>query len=193
MIMNLRTLILPFTALLLLAVLFLGFFLWPESEIIDSPSGSLPISEDVAAPSGRADTVVEPVPSPQSNAEAVRVVEILTASGKATTSPQAGVVYFTGVPETIASTPPDGPKKNLPYSIFFVEFDNSFQIVLDEQPIGRVRREAEKAFLAMTGLNESQACMLTYQVVTTIDTDSEYGGTNLGFTFCPGSTVLREI
>lgn len=80
-----------------------------------------------------------------------------------------------------------------PYVIFYVTSDDSFQIVLEEQPIGKVRRQAEAEFLSMTGLTESQACALRYQVVAPLSVDNTYGGSNLGFSFCPGSVTLTEI
>ena len=111
------------------------------------------------------------------------LIETLIDRGQATPSVDGVTVTFVA----------DEEDQELPYVIFYVTSDNSFQIVLEEQPIGKVRREAEAAFLSMTNFSESQACALRYQVVAPLSVDETHGGGNIGFSFCPGSVILSEI
>lgn len=80
-----------------------------------------------------------------------------------------------------------------PFIIYYFEEDRSVQVILYEQPIGKTRRLAENELLSKYSLSEQDACTLTYQVTVPMSVDEEYYGTNLGFSFCPGSVVLTEI
>ncbi len=80
-----------------------------------------------------------------------------------------------------------------PYVVYYFEEDRSVQVILYEQPIGKTRRFAENELLSKYYLSEQEACTLTYQVTVPFSVDEEHYGTNLGFSFCPGSVVLTEI
>lgn len=82
---------------------------------------------------------------------------------------------------------------SIPFTILYFEFDQSFQVILNEEPLGRVRRSAEQVLLNTYNISESEACLLTYQVVTPIHVSEEYGGSDLRFSFCSDAVILREI
>jgi hypothetical protein len=67
-----------------------------------------------------------------------------------------------------------------------------FTIALEKEPLGQTRVAAESFLLAALGISQSQLCSLNYYVGTDVQTNSFYAGKNLGFSFCPGATVLPQ-
>ena len=80
---------------------------------------------------------------------------------------------------------------NAPYSIFYVESDQSFNISLWVEPIAETRRAAEQVLLQNLGVQEYVACTLRYSVLVTYNVNPLYSSKNLGFSFCPGATQLN--
>lgn len=82
-----------------------------------------------------------------------------------------------------------------PATNFTVYYDSgmkSFLIDLAEEPIGQARLDMEQFMLTTLGLTQTQLCSLNYFVGVTIYVNSQYTGKNLGFSFCPGATVLPK-
>jgi hypothetical protein len=77
-----------------------------------------------------------------------------------------------------------------PYSIMYVDADQSFNISLWTEPIGDVRKQAEQDLLNRLGIGEQDACFLRYSVLVPYSVSPLYSGKNLGFSFCPGATQL---
>lgn len=78
-----------------------------------------------------------------------------------------------------------------PYVIQYTDNNQSFNIALYEEPIGQVRQEAEQYLMAHLGISQNQMCQLKYTVGVPARVDATYAGiVNLGFSFCPGATVL---
>lgn len=102
-----------------------------------------------------------------------------------------GVYYLVG---SSGACRPDGSCPSAggtgEYTILYYSQDHSFVIGLLDEPLGRIRREAERALMDALGLTEEQMCMLNYTIGTTAYVSEAYGGTNLGFSFCPGAVVL---
>ncbi|MBY0539191.1 hypothetical protein K2P56_02000 [Patescibacteria group bacterium] len=80
-----------------------------------------------------------------------------------------------------------------PYSMYYLDTDKSLTVTLFEQPIGKTRRMAEDDLLARFKISKEEACDLIYSVTVPMSVDADYFGQNLGFSFCTGSVVLREI
>lgn len=77
-----------------------------------------------------------------------------------------------------------------PYSIFFVDANQSFNITLLQEPIGDIRAQAESELVRRLGISKEQACLLNYYVGVPAGVNEIYAGRNLGFSFCPGATQL---
>ena len=67
-----------------------------------------------------------------------------------------------------------------------------FTIALEREPLGETRAAAENFLLLTLGISEEQLCSLNYYVGTDVYTSILYAGKNLGFSFCPGATVLPQ-
>jgi len=79
---------------------------------------------------------------------------------------------------------------NAPFHIFYDETHQYFGISLLAEPLGQYRKEAEQLLLQELGITQLQMCQLNYAVGVGPDVNEAYAGKNLGFSFCPGATVL---
>lgn len=91
----------------------------------------------------------------------------------------AGNYYLTG-PST------DG------YAIGYRTPAQFFTIALEKEPLSQTRTAAENFLLSTLGISQNQLCSLNYYIGTDVHTNSFYAGKNLGFSFCPGATVLPK-
>ncbi len=78
------------------------------------------------------------------------------------------------------------------FNIFYNSTDGSFTIALLKEPLGQVRIEAEQFLMTTLGITQDDMCRLNYYVGTTSNVNPLYSGQNLGFSFCPGTTVLPQ-
>ncbi len=76
------------------------------------------------------------------------------------------------------------------YVITYIESTDFFNIGIYKEPLGTVRKEAEIFLKNTLGITQEEMCSLNYQVSTTAHANEYYGGTSLGFSFCPGSIAL---
>lgn len=76
------------------------------------------------------------------------------------------------------------------YTITYSKEDDWFSILLNKEPLGEVRREAESYLLLQLGITEQQACALNYQVATLSYVSRHYADKELRFSFCPGAVPL---
>ncbi len=90
-----------------------------------------------------------------------------------------------GVPDPTAT---DNP----PYVITYFSTTQYFNIALFQEPIGTVREEMEQYLMAHLGISQDQMCHLNYMVSVPYYVNSFYTGKTLGFSFCPGATVLPK-
>lgn len=79
-----------------------------------------------------------------------------------------------------------------PFHIFYDDTHQYFGITLLSEPIGQYRKQAEQLLLQELGISQAQMCQLNYSVGVGPDVNEAYTGINLGFSFCPGATVLPE-
>jgi len=77
-----------------------------------------------------------------------------------------------------------------PYSIMYVNSDQSFTVSLWVEPIADTRHLAEQDLLQRLGISQQDACNLRYTVLVPYSVSPVYAGKNLGFSFCPGATKL---
>lgn len=78
------------------------------------------------------------------------------------------------------------------FSVYYMSSSQSFIITLTEEPIGLARVQMEQFLLSTLGLTQDQLCKLNYLVGVTQDVNPQFTGNNLGFSFCPGATVLPK-
>ena len=78
------------------------------------------------------------------------------------------------------------------FTISYNENTHFFNVVLLTEPIGAARREAEQFFISRLGIVPQQACGLIYSIGAPYWVNTTYDDRNLGFSFCPGATVLPE-
>lgn len=90
-----------------------------------------------------------------------------------------------GVPDSTATVNP-------PYIITYISATHYFNIALLQEPIGPVRIEAEQYLMTRLGITENQMCSLDYMVSVPYRVNLQFSGKNLGFSFCPGATVLPK-
>ncbi len=90
-----------------------------------------------------------------------------------------------GVPDPTATANP-------PYIITYISTTHYFNIALLQEPIGSVRLQAEQYLMNRLGITQAQMCQLDYMVSVPDRVNSQFSGLNLGFSFCPGATVLPQ-
>lgn len=78
------------------------------------------------------------------------------------------------------------------FSVYYISGSKSFLIDLTEEPIGQARLDMEQFMLKTLGITEQQMCSLNYLVGVTRYVSEQYTGKNLGFSFCPGATLLPQ-
>ncbi|MHB8660699.1 MAG: hypothetical protein ACYC75_02030 [Minisyncoccota bacterium] len=81
---------------------------------------------------------------------------------------------------------------NSPYIITYISATHYFNIALMQEPIGTAREDAQQYLMAHLGITQDQMCRLDYMVSVPWRVNQIYSGENLGFSFCPGATVLPQ-
>lgn len=78
------------------------------------------------------------------------------------------------------------------FSVYYNSASQSFVIDLTQEPIGQTRLDMENFMLTTLEITQQQMCSLNYLVGVTRYVNLQYVGKNLGFSFCPGATVLPK-
>jgi hypothetical protein len=78
------------------------------------------------------------------------------------------------------------------FSIFYDSNYGAFTIGLLNEPLGQVRLSMEQFLMNTLGITQKDMCKLNYYVGTTYTVNTFYSAKNLGFSFCPGATVLPK-
>lgn len=78
------------------------------------------------------------------------------------------------------------------FNIFYDSTSGSFTIALLKEPLGQVRLAMEQSLMSTLSISQVDMCKLNYYVGTTFDINALYSTKNLGFSFCPGATVLPK-
>jgi len=96
-----------------------------------------------------------------------------------------GYHVYEGISDSTATNNP-------PYIIMYISATQYFNVALLQEPIGATRTEAEQYLMAHLGISQDQMCKLNYMVSVPDHVNSQFAGKNLGFSFCPGATVLPK-
>ncbi len=120
----------------------------------------------------------------------VRVTNFLKDPATVQDPINAGLYYLgyhinEGFPDATATANP-------PYIIEYISATQYFSIALLQEPIGTVRAVAEQYLIEHLGITQSQMCQLNYTLSVPNSVNSQYAGKDLGFSFCPGATVLPQ-
>ncbi len=170
-----------------LAVL-VGFIFWPRLK--PKPLETPPVTQGTGGPS-----VTNPPPqSPGGKTDAA--FSLRTADGGSIRTKN-----FKQDPETVKDPINAGyyylgyhltgtPGEKVPYVIMYIDATQYFNIVLLQEPIGQVRRAAERYLMEHLGISQAQMCQLQYTVAVPDSVSAIY--TTLGFSFCPESVVIPE-
>ena len=78
------------------------------------------------------------------------------------------------------------------FTVYYNSTQQSFIIDLIKEPMGQARLDMEQFMSTVLGLTQQQMCSLNYLVGVTRYVNSQFTGKNLGFSFCPGATVLPQ-
>lgn len=79
-----------------------------------------------------------------------------------------------------------------PFLITYIAATQYFNVVLLQEPIGRSRLVAQEFLLQSLGISAKDLCRLNYTVSTPTSVSQLYGGSSLGFSFCPGAIPLPQ-
>jgi len=82
-------------------------------------------------------------------------------------------------------------EKDPPYTLTYYEKYDFWQLSLNEEPLGAVRRAGEEELQRKLGVDTDTMCLLNHSVMTAGYVNSQLGGVELGFSFCPGSVPLE--
>ena len=96
--------------------------------------------------------------------------------------------YSLGYPLNQTTTGTSSP----PYLIMYIKTTQFFTIELLQEPIGETRTQVELFLEQRLGLTQNDLCELNYTISAPVSVSQEYAGRNLGFSFCPGATVLPK-
>jgi len=156
-----------------------------------APTGtpSLPISDATGAQNGQTTggtTYMVPI----SSGASIATKDFLRDPATVSDPVNPGYYYLgyhqsTGPADATAMADP-------PYVIAYIATTHYFNIGLYQEPIGQVRKEAEQYLLKMLGISQEAACALKYMVSVPEDVNAIYASQNLGFSFCPGATILPK-
>jgi len=77
------------------------------------------------------------------------------------------------------------------FSISYSQTDEFFTIVILNEPIAEVRKQAELFLKSRLGVGDAEMCQLRYSFSVPYWVNEFYTGRELGFSFCPGSVSLE--
>lgn len=104
-----------------------------------------------------------------------------TSTSNVTSSPDKQVFYLLSpIEETLP----------LEYEINYLAGDQTFVIILAQEPIAEVRRSAGDALTERLGISKQELCSLSVRVQVPRWVNSFYADKNLGFPGCLGSVKL---
>ncbi len=163
------------------------------------PTGTLPVSNSIPAQSGSftgttsATSAAQTITIAERGQAPVTVPDFIHNGVTLADSANPGRYLLAG---DLGYCPvgggPCGTASTTDFNIFYDSTGQYFLIALTQEPIGAARLAAQQFLLQTLGITEAQACALTYYLGTTVDVNPVYAGKNLGFSFCPGATVLPQ-
>ena len=182
------------TTILVGGIIVVGAFLWfafwvagsgTQTTSIVAPSTGFPIASSTSQTS----TITVSALTSQGGTP-IQATDFLTDPTTAKDPINAGY-YYLGY-HVNEGTPDPTANDNPPYIITYISATHYFNIALLQEPIGPVRAEAEQYLMSRLGIPQSQMCQLDYMVSVPDRVNSQFSGISLGFSFCPGATVLPK-
>jgi hypothetical protein len=181
------------------ALIIIGLFVFAyqitgstNSTVTQTPANVPPPTQSVGLPTANSvvntTTKSTPTPQPIAPVKTMQTNDVLKDPATVQDPINPGYYYlgyhaYEGVPDATATNTP-------PYIIEYISATHYFNIELLQEPIGLQRREAEQYLMAHLGISQAQMCQLNYMLSVPNSVNSQYAGENLGFSFCPGATVL---
>ena len=153
-----------------------------------SPSSTQNVGLPVAPAAQQITTVT--VVTASSSGSGVQAIDFIHDPTTVKDSNNAGY-YYLGY-HTKQSASDQAATTSPPYLITYISATNYFNISLLQEPIGPVRAEAEQYLMSRLGISQSQMCQLDYMVSVPDRVNTQFSDRNLGFSFCPGATVLPK-
>jgi hypothetical protein len=189
-----------------IAVIFLGAIIIGAVWYAAFAPKSAPQSSQTSTTLPVSGSITTVPPSSATSSQAIQTVTLATQTGSSVTAndfthngvtipdaANAGRYLLAG---NLGYCPSDPQKcqagSSTNFNIFYNSTEQSFIIDLSEEPIGQTRLDMEQSLAATLGLTEQQMCSLNYYVGVTRYVNSQFAGKNLGFSFCPGATVLPK-
>lgn len=193
--MNTRTYMIIASGLLVAALALVAFVAYvalvpstpAPSETPDTPDPAFPSSGTAGTGGISAQTMSIPL----RNGEEVMVRDFIASDTTAEDPVNPGNYYLAGSNGYCDEngTCFSGAASDM-FNIVYFSADRSFVIALIDEPLREARREAEAFLQSALGLSREELCMINYYLSTDTYVNSQYAGMNLGFSFCPGATVL---
>jgi len=183
--MNSRhTLIIAASALLLLGVTALLWFLAISSPPTTIPPGflpgTLPVSNSgsnmpISQPGGQT-IIVGNMRAVRTLDGTIDVLDFTQDSDVASTSDESFLTWSSNSAE---------------YEVFYLPLDQSFSVVLLKEPIGEIRRKVADDMKNKLGVSSKDLCALIAEVTVPYFVNDFYSTKNLGFPGCPGAVKFE--
>lgn len=172
---------------LLLGVAVAAFYLMQTTPAPEAPEVTFPDAD----PNEIDGEPVGTVEVPTREGELVEIRDFTKSATTVEDSQNPGVYYLAGSPdycyeEGMCPEAAEVAGVNIIYNVNY----GAFTVALLEEPLSEARVRAERFLLTTLALTEPELCTLNYYVGTDDDVNESYAGMNLGFSFCPGATVL---
>lgn len=185
------------TTIIVIAVLVLlvgGGAIWtlffsaksPVVNTVPSGVGGLPIAQNANPPATSGGNIQQVLNLPATTGGTISTNNFLADSNTYPDPINPGY-YSLGYPvdqPNSTSTPP--------FLIVYQSATKFFAIVLLQESIGPTRTQVEQYLEQHLGLSEKDLCSLNYTLSVPNLVNEQYAGQNLGFSFCPGATVLPK-
>lgn len=179
-------------ALLVGAGFLLAYFIGPapSSEKTATPGTvSLPVSQNTVIPAEIPKGISQsPVFDLSSADGGVLKVKNFLVSPDTYRDPINTGYYSLGYPINPAVESSSTP----PFLVMYISETQFFTIELLQEPIGEARTQVELYLEQHLGLTPNDLCKLNYTLSVPVSVNQDYAGKNLGFSFCPGATVLPK-
>jgi len=76
------------------------------------------------------------------------------------------------------------------YVIEYIDKTQFFNVILEEEPIGQAREQAQAYLAQHLGISQSQLCSLNYMVTVPYSVNQDFASTDLRFSVCADATPL---
>ena len=186
--MNTRTYLLTGSFVVIVLFLTVSYLFSGSKTVAPNPSpAELPMAGSAAPTSGTSSG--QSVVISTSGGGTVAVNNILNDPNTIADPTNQGY-YYVGYHPAFGATSTTTTAGPVPYLIEYISATSYFNIEILQEPIGATRLAAEAYLAQHLGISQGSLCQLNYMVSVPYWVNQTYAGKNLGFSFCPGATVL---